>query len=181
MAEYVRRYVPCRNPLCWNVVFVWDGPDCSHSCRQAWCRANGRNTVGEPHESVTIVHKPGEIVMTITPDLSGYEQRMKDALRESRIVHAAGVIPPEVEQAVTAQIQQRAWQAATGWSTTERPEPIEVTREQWEWLKARYAAPLDYGIHNGIGALTGISVKIVEPDPTPEPGWLKRLLRRLFG
>lgn len=63
------------------------------------------------------------------------------------IVHAAGVIPPEVEQAVTAQIEQRHLAQA-------------VVGHGWE--------------HGDV-------VVICPVDPTPEPGWLKRWLRRWFG
>lgn len=140
--------IPCRNPLCWNVVFVWDGPDCSAECR-------------------LILNPP--------------------------IVHAAGRLPPEVEQAVTEQIEQRneaaeiaAWAGHHGMSFT-------------DWQRAMLAAmppphtapSMNVTVPRGRAVITkGGEVhsyvldevqRWLMSDPTPEPGWLKRRLRRWFG
>lgn len=87
------------------------------------------------------------------------------------IVHAAGVMPVEVEQAVTAQINQRETAAAIA-----------------AWVER-------YGMPYGMPPLTDWQVAVLEAMPPPgavpsmkvtvecgpTPGWLDRLRRRLFG
>lgn len=73
------------------------------------------------------------------------------------------------------------------------PEPIEVTRAQWEELKAACPPAPDYGIQtNAIGSLTGVPIVIVEPAEEMGPprirdrvacAWqvLRDAVQRAFG
>lgn len=141
----------CRNPSCMGGEFQplnWlNHVFCSHFCREAWCRSHGRNAFGEPHE-------------VAQPDAPGVSQS-NGTLGHPPIVHAAGVIPPEVEQAVTEQIDQRKTAAAIVATSPWRHQVDDVRFE-----------PEPYQ------ALTPSKSYVFTP---PEPGWLKRLLTRWFG
>lgn len=98
------------------------------------------------------------------------------------IVHAAGAIPPAVEAAVTYKINARSAVAKIAESMSRDPGgPVEITSQEWEALKVALPPQRPrYGVYNGeIGSLIG--TPIVVADPTPKPGWLARVLRRLFG
>jgi hypothetical protein len=67
--------------------------------------------------------------------------------------------------------------------------PVEVTRAQWEALKAACPPAQDYGIHSGgIGALLGVPIVVVEPAEEVGPPSVRdrvayawQAVRRVFG
>lgn len=119
----------CRNPGCDSDEFApcsWLDPNfCSGTCREAWCRVNGRRSSGEPIPP--IAYKPD--------------------LRETTVTEVCRVIADATPTAQQAGEHLRA--VTLGLLIPTEPSPV-----------------LELVVH--------------APTLVP-PGWLARLLRRLFG
>lgn len=102
-----------------------------------------------------------------------------ETLGHPPIVHAAGAIPPEVEQAVTEQIERRtvANALAANWTTEQEDAEFKEAVKAF----ASFGSPAPTEPIHVEGITIGPRMAIVSRGPTPEPGWLKRLLRGLFG
>jgi hypothetical protein len=193
----------CLNPLC-------DTGDPIRSFLNPWycggaCELAHKRLLEAGPPPPWLVVQGNEVEVTIEPDISRYEAAMERARQQPANPLLAAKVQAEADRARVEDGFRRLWadvqaadppSAATAWPADRlpsfvelaemvrnlppSPEPVKVTRAEWEYLKFTSPPVRRPDVYGGeIGAFAGVPVKIV--DPTPRPGWLARWKARLFG